>query len=83
LLYACTKHPELKLFSSFGRDPIDQNTGNGGLEILEDEDSLIGNDLEKNKRIEGRRGSARFKENNKADEKAKAERKSRIYEWLG
>lgn len=45
--------------------------------------SLIGKERAKNKRIEGRRGRARFRESNKAAEKAKADRKSRRKEWLG
>ena len=56
---------------------MDQNTGNGDLEVLSDNVSLIGKDLARNKRIEGRRGRARLRENNKAAEKAIADRKSR------
>lgn len=33
--------------------------------------------------MEGSRGTARLRENNKAEEKAKAERKSRKKEWVG
>lgn len=51
--------------------------------MLEADLSLIGKERDKNNRIEGRRGRARFRENNKAAEKAKADRKSRRKEWLG
>jgi hypothetical protein len=41
-----------------------------------DEERLFGNDLEKNKRIEGKRGSARLIETKSADEKRRTKRKS-------
>lgn len=63
---------------------MDQNTGSGRA-LTEGEESLIGkgNERLRNTLIEGRRGRARLRENNKAAEKAKAERKSRMKEWLG
>jgi hypothetical protein len=73
----------LALFSGFGRDPIDQNTGRGGLDIEEAWESLIGKERDRKRRIEGRRGRARLSENKSAAEKAKAERKSRRKEWEG
>lgn len=59
---------------------MNQNTGNCD---LGDDLSLIGNDRERNSRMEGRRGSARLRERRRAAEKAKAERKSSRKEWLG
>jgi hypothetical protein len=44
---------------------------------------LSGKDRERKRRIEGRRGRARLSEKSNAEEKAKAERKSRRKEWLG
>lgn len=64
---------------------MDQNTGKGGLETVEDDEdeSFIGKERARNKRIDGRRGRARLRENKRAAENAKAERKSRKKEWLG
>ena len=76
----------MALFSVFGRDPIDQNTGKGALLVPDDwldNESLMGSDRAKNSLIEGSLGSAKLRENNKAAEKAKADRKSRMNEWLG
>lgn len=62
---------------------MDQNTGKAFLDTCFDEESLIGKDLDKNKRIEGSLGRAKFSENKSADENAKAERKSNKKEFVG
>lgn len=62
---------------------MDQITGRDGLDILVDEESFLGRERERKSRIDGRRGMARLRENRRAEEKAKAEMKSRKNEWLG
>lgn len=62
---------------------MDQITGRDGLDILVDEESFLGRERERKSRIDGRRGMVRLRENRRAEEKAKAEMKSRKNEWLG
>lgn len=74
----------MAVLSNLGLDPMDQNTGRGGgrPNFPAGARSLMGNDRERKRRMEGRRGRARLREKSSAAEKAKADRKSRK-EWLG
>lgn len=73
----------MTVLSIFAREPIDQKTGKALLETCFEEESLIGKDLERNNRIEGSLGSAKLSENKRAEENAKAERKSKKKELVG
>ena len=61
--------------SGFDLDPIDQNTGIGDLDA-DFLSLLIANDRDKNRRIEGNLGRAKLRDNNRAAENEKADKKS-------